>query len=839
MKYVGKTLGMFVLTLSCMGGAMAQSTDTAPEAAIGESSPKPRSTDQRTNNRLAIELARYATDMLAVPPISVEAIKSSLVFLEEAVHLAPEDIEIAYRSLEVAVLSEQEEAIQSATAHLLSLAPNDQVAQLRLLVMAIDQFQLAAERIRSYEILLQPENRAALGPAISSRLAFQLAMLYRRTGDQDLFGKWIGESMTLDPSFAEAMAVGSGYFQTRVDDPVASVELLVSLLMADLTDTSTPTVLANALMQHGAYESADRMYTLSAADLIVSEQAPSNNLLADLAMAQWATGKGEEALTSIQARQLEMNKMYRSMTGSQNPGMSPLDLALLEAPLTPTLATVRAVIASDSESDAAADALAAAEESYLNAIKILENSPNDSSKERAAAKLELAWLQLWLGADAEHAAVQVASANELSQLSELAQARFDGWILFRQGHLQDATSTLEPLVERDTSASLGLAMILEEQGHLQDAAERYLSIARDSTGTLVGIWSKHRLEDLLGAPLPPSETAAAMTALVNTIPRGVDRYPADPSRAVSFTIAPVSENIQAYDPVQIEVEISNNTSMPMAISPEGPLRKLLLLQSDLRVTGSKPIRYGPVIYDIGKRLRLGPYESYSFQVDMRMTWVGRVLNLFPLEGSSLIIRGISNFIAGNNTSSKNTVFTPGLLGSEATCEPIRIDGIRVDDDWAAGVILSVQSAQITADQLTNMALLAAVIANDSQDRINATLSEEVREHSIEAIIAAFHRCDDIQQAWFLSVVKPTERFRSLSEDGLADGNRLITMITLIRLLEIGDPLQVLENGLLISSLRSSDQTVKALAEWIERRTQQMLEDELNREQGDAPAPSGP
>ncbi|MCH2148074.1 MAG: hypothetical protein MK095_01430 [Phycisphaerales bacterium] len=839
MKYVGKTLGMFVLMLSCMDGVMAQSTD-ADQGVAAAAPPTPTpSTDQRTRNRLAVELTRYASDMLAVPPISVEAIKSSLVFLDEAVRLAPEDVEIAYRALEVAVLSEQQDVMHSATTHLLSLAPDDQVAQLRLLVMAIDQFQMADERIKSYEIFLQPENRAALGPAISSRLAFQLAMLYRRTGDQDLFGKWIGESMTLDPSYAEAMAVGSGYFQTRVDDPVASVELLVSLLMADLADTSTPTVLANALMQYGAYGSANRMYSLASNELTVSGEPPSNNLLADLAIAQWATGKGQAALTSIQARQLEMNQMYRSMTSTQNPSLSPLDLALLEAPLTPTLATVRAVVASDSDSDAAADALAAAEESYLNAIKILENSSEDSSKERAAAKLELAWLQLWLGADAEDAAAQVASANDLSQLSESARARFDGWILFRQGYLQDATSTLEPLADRDTPASLGLAMILEEQGQLQDAAERYLSIARDATGTLVGIWSKHRLEELLGAPLPPSDTAAAMTALVDTIPRGVDRYPEDPSRAMSFTISPVMQNIQAYDPVQVEIEISNNTSMPMAISAEGPLRKLLLLQSDLRVTGSKPIRYGPVIYDIGKRLRLDPFEKYSFRVDLRMTWVGRVLNLFPTEGSSLIIQGISNFIASNNNATKSTVFKPGLLGSEATCEPIRIDGMRVDDDWAAGVILSTQSANITADQLTSMALLASVIANDSRDRLNATLSEETRERSIEAIIDAFQRCDDTQQAWFLSVVKPTERLESLAEEGLADGDRLITMITLIRLLELGEPLLVLENDLLISNLRSSDPTLKALAEWIERRTQQLLENELNQERMNNTAPRVP
>jgi hypothetical protein len=843
MKYVGKTLGIFSLALSCVGGVIAQSTDSGPAARLGELSSAPTITDHQTAQRLAVELSRYAYDMLAVPPVSVEAIRSSLIFLEEAVRLAPGDKEIAYRSLEVAVLSEQEDVIQTATTHLLELSPDDQVAQLRQLVMAIDQFQRADERIRAYQIFLHPDNRSELGPAISSRLAFQLAMLYRRTGDQDLFGKWIGESMTLDPSYAEAMAVGAGYFQTRVDDPVANVELLVSLLMADLADTSTPTVLANHLMQHGAYEPAMRMYSLSVAELGASERPVSNNLLADLAIAQWATGNSEAALASIQGRQLEMDQMYRSMTQSQQPSLSPLDLAMLEAPLTPTLATVRAVVASDSDPDTAADTIAAAKESYLNAIKIMEQSSKDSSKEQAAAKLELAWLQLWLGADAEHSAAQVASASELSELSESAHARFDGWIQFRRGFLQDARTTLEPLATRDTSANLGLAMIQQEQGHLQDAAERYLAIANDAPGTLVGIWSKHRLEELLGTDVPPSEIAVAMTALVDSIPRAVDRYPADPTHAVSFRMAPRHDEVQPYDPVRIEIEITNNTPLPMAISPEGPIKKLLLLQPDLRVTGARPVQFGPLVYNIGHRLRLGAYEKFTFSIDMRTTWVGRMLNIFPVEGASLITHGISNFMASNNTQKKSTVFKPGLLGSEAICPPIRIDGIRANDDWAAGAIFSLEAETVTAALLTDMALLAAVIANDSQNMKNATLSDETRQRSIEAITATFHRCDQIQQAWFLSVAKPSASVNSLAEQGLANGDKLITFIKLIRMLEAGDEsaqlLTLLEDPLLISSLRSADPTIKTLAEWIERHLQQMLDNEISREQQIVPPPQQP
>ncbi len=818
-----------VLALAMSGSAALAVQENPPARPSTEAetvSEGPLTSDPKTAQLLSIELLRYASDVLSVPPLSTEAIQAADIFIKEAVMLDPGNAEIAHKQLLIAILTEEEEHIEKAVRHLLELAPRNEVAQLRRLVMAVDEFNVADERIQAYEFLLQASNRDELGPVISSRLAFNLAMLYRQTGNRDGFARLLGESMTLDPFYAEAMAVGAGYFQTRVSDPVASVELLVSLLLSDLSDTSTPAVLANMLMQYGAYEAARRMYSLAIDDLVANQQPPTNDLLADLAVSMWASGDMESALALIQVRQHELDELYRSMTEQSQPGLSPLELARLEAPITPTLATVRAVISSNSDADTAADGMASARESYLNAITILQSNDIGEEKDKASAILELAWLQLWLGSHTDEAEAHIEKAQSITPLSEEARARFDGWLLLRQGFPADALTVLEPLADSDLAARLGLAVAYQEQGQLQEAARSYLSITRETPGTLLGIWSSIRLQDMLGTQLPPTEESAAMTALVNAIPKAVDRYPLDPRLAVSFSIRTSEMDMQPYEPVTIEIEIVNNTPLPMAMSPEGPIRKLILLQPELRIAGMDNIKFGPLVIDVGRQLRLEGHERVTMTVDLRATWVGRMLNIFPLSGGSILTTGTINFKARNNNVSRKTVFYPGLLGTEVSGTPARVDGVRVDDQWVSQIISSSDTDRLKSENIIELALLASVVQDNARMDVTYPITQNILDGGIQAIIDSFARMDTVQKAWFLSVMNSSKQIRSIQEQAMDAQERLVSMIMLIRLLEESDNLLILESPTLVNAFNSTDPAVESLARWVKRRAEDLLEREL-------------
>ena len=167
---------------------------------------------------------------------------------------------------------------------------------------------------------------------------------------------------------------------------------------------------------------------------------------------------------------------------------------------------------------------------------------------------------------------------------------------------------------------------------------------------------------------------------------------------------------------------------------------------------------------------------------------------------------------------------------EITAAPIRVDGVRVTDDWAAGIIVSMQSTTIDSEIMTNTALLAAAIARDGVNDNEASLSSGTRQRAVEAIIDLFPRCNSIQQGWLLSVIKTPDSLSELQSMAMSKSDPLVTMILLIRLLEQDDNLAIIENPLLVSSLRSDNSSIKSLAEWIERRTQQMLDMELQNQQ---------
>jgi len=801
-----------------------------------------RSSADKSTHRLAIELLRYGNDIMLITPVTVESIELAKYFFQEAARLLPDDPQVTNRLLEMAILAEDQDLIESATRSALQASPNNQVIQLRRLLQAVDRFQYADERVAAYELLLTEPNREVLGDTISSRIALKLAMLHRRMGDVDQFSTWLGRSITMDPSYSEAVAMGAGFFQTKVEDRLASVELLVSLLLADPTDSTTPAVLAHLLLEEGAYSAARRMYHLAINDLEAEGMGAQGDLLADLAIAEWASGDREAALSVIQSRQLEADKIYREMSKRGSPELSPLDLARMEAPLTPTLASVRAVIESEAGGDAASDALSSLIETYQSGLYILA-SQEGTEREQAWSLIELSWLVLWLDGDSDEVAKWLDRAHQLAEIDAEASRRFEGWLSFRRGFDQDAAAILEPLSETDPAARLGLALIREHQGRKQDAARLLLDLARSEPGSIMGIWSRDRLNDLLGMDVPMTELATRLTSVIDSIPESVDRYPEDPRLAISIDVEPRKVTTHPYDPVIIEIELMNHTPMPMAISAEGPIRELMLLESIVHVPHQPPMGLSPIIIDLGGRLRLEGYERITIPFDLRTTWVGSLLNQFPVDGATVLTTGILNFRVSNQTAQHNAVFSPGLLGSEVTGKALHVEGVRVTDEWVATAITSARDRAVDPKILADLAVLTHVVRD--QDRlVEKKIDQETLGQVIPLIAEKFPAWSEQQQAWFMSVAVSGELMNPIKAIVMQGDEDLPKMILLLRLLENRDPSEILANPMLMSSLRSGSDEIKQLAQWVEQRAQFAVEDQIQKQSEQqkrgtsSPAPSG-
>ncbi|MAB83845.1 MAG: hypothetical protein CMJ24_10495 [Phycisphaerae bacterium] len=789
------------------------------------------------SERLAIELLRYAKDIMLLKPITVESIEIAKYFLMEASRLAPGNIQITSRLLEMAIMCEDEPLIESASRLALAANPGNEALQLRRLLEAVDVYQHADERVAAFEILLSDSNIKAIGGPIASRLAFKLAMLHRRMGDIDEMSRWVGRSIALDPSFSEALAIGVGYFQTKVDDRLASVELLVSLMLADPTASSTPATLAHILMEEGAYKAANRAYNLAMGDLQAGGYAINGDLIADVAIAEWANGNRERALGLIQSRQLEADRLYREMYKEESSkDLSPLDLARLEAPLTPTLATVRAVIESEGTAESAADARSSLIETYQSGLYVLA-SQKGTEAAQAWSLTELAWLTLWLGGDVEKASNWIEQANALKPIEKGAMDRFDGWLSFRRGFEDDAARILEPLAESDPAARLGLALIREKQGRKQDAARLLLDVSRSEPGALIGIWSRDRLEKILGSKIPMTELAQKMTGVVDSIPAAFDRYTRDSRLALTIDIEPRNPVVDLYEPVILDIEVKNQSPMPLAISPEGPIKELMLIEVIVQIPHQDPIQLMPIIIDIGGPLRLDPYEEINVPFNLRSTWVGTFLNAHPIVGASIITTGIINFKVSNNTAERRVTYAPGVLGSQVTGGTMHIDGVRIDDEWVSEALSNASQGIMEPKLIGDLSVLthAALSPNDhSTDELSRDLLKEI----MPAVIESYDRMDSVEQAWFMSVAASGEAMNPIRSKIMQSEIVLPKLILLLRMLESAEPADIIASPMLTTLLRSDNERVKQLAEWVEQRTQMMIDVQIQMQSGNSDSGSG-
>ena len=191
-----------------------------------------------------------------------------------------------------------------------------------------------------------------------------------------------------------------------------------------------------------------------------------------------------------------------------------------------------------------------------------------------------------------------------------------------------------------------------------------------------------------------TDEAERMTELIDAIPMAFDRYPTDPRLACSIDVEPRNETVAPYDPVVIEIELMNHTPMPLAISPEGPIQELMLLEPIVQTPHESPMALSPIVIDLGGRLRLEPYERIMVPFDLRTTWVGSLLNRAPITGSTVLTTGILNFRVSNNTLQRRTVYAPGLLGSEVTGRALHVEGVRVTDAWAAETLTGLEPVDL-------------------------------------------------------------------------------------------------------------------------------------------------
>ena len=774
---------------------------------------------QTIQQRLASEYARAAVMRVAGEPLTVDALAIGVNMISEALALDPTNVEFWQTALNIALMAENEQLKTTALERLTTLDPTHETARLMRLNASLDRFQTFEERSAAYERLLTDENVPRLGEPVASRLALDLALLHQRRGEIEAFSHWLTKAVTWDRANRSAAAIATGFYRSQLDDPVAVAELLVNLMITDPTNVSAQVDLAQLLLEHGAFEGAERIYRLAIRSMLKDYQSPPNGVIVDHAVSLWARGHDEHAIEVLARREREIEFDYRLFMQRQNSKLTVDELMAMHR-YDQSIATVMAVILVNRGDPQAANAVNIAMSACASAIEDLkteaagvppENTERLEQLRAALAQrhLEAAWTALWLGGPLEKVQQWLDAAADYQPLSPDASARFAGWLAFRKGDLDGATQLLAPLAPSDPTARLGLGHIFQAQERTSEASREFLDVARTQPGSVIGVWAAARLKELVGQTVTPSDQAQALNQLIASINVHFDRAVEDPSLAIGMRVTFPKDTFSLYEPLVATVQLTNNSMYPLGFDRNGPIRPQILVVPSVRsahVERSGELR--TFMIDAGRVLRLKPKESVTIQLDLRNYWPGEAINSLAVNGALLKLRTFLNFAVNPQGAA-----VPALYGMEVEAPLTRIDGQRLTTEWRDETIGMLRTMSGGDELLRRMAIFSHLIA--AAPRIEATLEDrQFIESARIAFGESFAKLDGASQAWILSVMprgspKIIEGLQPTLAIARSSQDRLVSIAYLVF------HAQSWQDPMFDAAKRSDDAKLQALARAIE------------------------
>ena len=695
------------------GPAIGQDQQTAVASPVPTAAtpPAPSAAQQAlVKDRLARSLASRARIVLQREIVFLGVLNNSKALLQRAIELSPENPHIWRLALDLASILEDGDAdaerwLSQGLSKLSQLEPDDEVLRVRRILDAIDRKQTAEDRIAASESMLTPQAIEAIGPGVASRIAFDLAMLQRRTGDAAGFERNLVRTLDLDPSFTQAAELAAGYFRMTAPTLLDEVQALRLAMLSNPTRPNAASGLAEICLAHGAYTAAaDVLGVQVRIQHTTAIDETYDALLADYLLALWASGQTELCFLTVRDRQSDLDRIYLAEIERQGMQITQEERANLHLPLPTPLATAVAAISDGSASENAKVSIVNAQTAFESLIDQLTRRKANRSQ-IAATALECAWVQLWLGGSVDKAQSMISKSADYGPLSEAARARFDGWVAFRQMDLAKAKSLLEPIAGSDLNARLGLALVREAEGDRREAARLLLEVARATPGTAVGIWSRERLFTLLGkraALFPESDAVDAAAEMPADFVRMVQLG----GNALQLRIVPAQESARAWDQVRFDLELINRCEWPLAISPDGPLKDSATVSASINIPGEMPRAPQIIILPIDRRFVILPGETLRVPIDLSVTDASASLRDDALSGALVSLHSIINW------KTAQTGFEPSPLGVEVESSVVHIEGERVTKQWVEQSLAQLRdTAQAPDPEL--IALLSGALVRKS------------------------------------------------------------------------------------------------------------------------------
>lgn len=565
--------------------------------------------------------------------------------LEAALRYAPDDLHLLRRLADAQRAAGDEAAELATLRRVVGVDPADTVTQLRLLNHAIRSRQTVQERVEAYDRLLGSAG-AGLDASLRSRLALDAALLAREAGDERGFVSRLTLATQLDPTNKGAAVLASRFALSRLEDPLARVETLTNVVLADPLDAQAHQDLARELLAHGAHLGAGRFLDRAAELLARAGRATPPDMRMDRVVVEWRR-VGPEAMfarfdDAIAVERYSVEQALRAVESG--------DLPADEAP--PPYLPQRwreesrlamALAIDDAEQAARAlEGLAEIDEADRKALDESDLAPEERERRRAGIEASALLRTLWANGALEGAAGRLEAIEGLIESTTASVIR--GWIAAREGRFEDAEAQFDAVGADDARGAAGLAMRYELDDRPVDAARRHALLVRRAPGSLLGMWARGRIERLLDAPVRETAVERELNAYAMALPAALDRMTRDPGSFIDLSVEHAEARIGVLGRVEVRVRLRNGGVIPLAVGDDAPLNSRVLLSPELTVGGTKVLQgLTPEVVSLATRLRLTPGGSLEVVYWAGQGATGQFMAFFPSARATLRWRGLQGF----------------------------------------------------------------------------------------------------------------------------------------------------------------------------------------------------
>ncbi len=712
-----------------------------------------------------------------------DQLQRAKVLLDMAAELNPDDQGMWQLSMSLARAMDDQALLVDSLRNHLRLVPQDDAAQLELIMTRLGSVESLDDYLDSLERILRSQKARSLSAPLRSRLATLAAQAAQEIGDNERFSAWLAYAVKLDEANPEAAGMTYALAIERGGTPRQQGTALVNMLKASPVDPSVRVAIPTLLLQQGVYTQAAEQFNVAMGLVDIETRM---GLMNQYALCLIASGQEDKVPPLL----LELQMFLKQMADAQDPDLSLEEdteerSSLENLPQLPgTLEFVQLILLHDNNPVAA--------KASFHRLRDYTSTIQDEDEQRDAFA-QLAWVAAVFDQDPAWVKQRVKLLEPDDENARLA----NGWLSLRQGDTESARDIFESLGSDNMFARLGLVSLpglTDEQ-----RAEAYQQIVWDDSSSMAGIVAARRLIKM-GKIVNPTGDGVALRVLVDDLPRQLWTPALRVSPWIRTKLRVVPGSFGYLQPMIGHVTIRNATRLPLSVGPGGAVQSVLMVMCSPSIRTEPLGMLQPTFFNMGRRLTLQPGASIEADIRLDRFDLGQLATQYP---TSTITYSAAAMLDPRPLPNGGVV--PGPLGSNHSVGSLQVRGLPATPN----------NLQLWIKDLdgTDPAVRAVAISRlltIARQPAETTEAQDFRANISDLISQRYPTFDRVLQAW-------TVRFMLPDEDGEPVARRVIDLAQrsddpMVRIVFLVINADSPTSPALTDALRHDDPTIRAFAQ---------------------------